>query len=71
MTRTRLLAWPFRAQTCVQRQTIPDADRLSEDEGDEASGLAYGSIATMIFVIVAILSIINLRLTRVGAEDKR
>ena len=57
MTRTRLLAWPFRARTCVQRQTIPDADRLPEDEGDEASGLAYGSIATMIFVVALALRV--------------
>jgi len=57
MTRTRLLAWPFRARTCVQRQTIPDADRLPEDEDGEASGLAYGSIATMIFVVALALRV--------------
>lgn len=57
MTRARLLAWPFRARTCVQGQPTPDADRQPDDERGEVSGFAYGSIATIIFVVAVALRV--------------
>ncbi|HWU88462.1 MAG TPA: maltose ABC transporter permease MalF, partial [Kofleriaceae bacterium] len=44
-------------------------DRIAFESGQNF-GLA-SAISTMIFVIVAILSVINLRLTKVNVEDKR
>ena len=44
--------------------------RIAFDDSGQNFGLA-AAISTLIFVLVAILSVINLRLTKVNVEDQR
>jgi maltose/maltodextrin transport system permease protein len=44
--------------------------RIAFEDSGQQFGLA-SAISTVIFAVVAILSVINLRLTRVNVEDKR
>jgi maltose/maltodextrin transport system permease protein len=44
--------------------------RIAFDDSGQQFGLA-AAISTLIFAMVAVLSVINLRLTRANAEDRR